>query len=106
MIILERKKILYTIGIITMFIFTYMITGYNVGNSKKTSDELDIKTVHTVALPVNNKVIVLDARTSEYQTNGAESSTRYYRGRKQFKNCFKSAKFIRTIRCNSNPNQK
>ena len=59
MIVLERKKILYTIGIITMFIFTYMITGFNVQNSKK--DNIDVKTVQTVALPVNNKVVVLDA---------------------------------------------
>jgi len=61
MIILEKKRILYTIGIIIAFVFTYMITGYNVSNSKKNKDEIDIKTVQTVALPVNNKVIVLDA---------------------------------------------
>lgn len=62
MIILDRKKILFTIGIITMFIFTYMITGYNVNNSKK-KDNIDVETVQTVALPVDSKVIILDART-------------------------------------------
>lgn len=62
MIILDRKKILLTIGIITMFIFTYMITGYNVNNSKK-KDNIDVETVQTVALPVDSKVIILDART-------------------------------------------
>ena len=62
MIILDKKKILFSVGIITMFIFTYMITGYNVNNSKK-KDDIDIKTVQTVALPVDSKVIILDART-------------------------------------------
>lgn len=66
MIILTKKKILYTIGIITMFIFTYMITGYNVNNSKK-NNYLDVETVQTVALPVDKKVIIIDARTSESQ---------------------------------------
>ena len=64
MIILSRKKILYTIGIISMFIFTYMITAYNVSNNKK---NINIETVQTVALPVNSKVIIIDARTSENQ---------------------------------------
>lgn len=59
MIVLTKKKILYTMGIIAMFIFAYMITGYNVSNTNKK----DIKTIETVALPVNNKVIVIDART-------------------------------------------
>lgn len=62
MIILDRKKILFTVGIITMFIFTYMITGYNVNNSKK-KDNINVKTVQTVALPVDSRVIILDART-------------------------------------------
>ncbi len=62
MIILDRKKILLTMGIITMFIFTYMITGYNVSNSKK-GNAIDVETVQTVALPVDNKVIILDARS-------------------------------------------
>ena len=64
MIILSRKKILYTIGIISMFIFTYMITAYNVSNSNK---NFDTETVQTVALPVDSKVIIIDARTSESQ---------------------------------------
>ncbi len=63
MIILSRKKILYTIGIISMFIFTYMITAYNVSNNKINN----LETVQTVALPVNKKVIIIDARTSVNQ---------------------------------------
>lgn len=62
MIILNKKKILFAVGIITMFIFTYMITGYNVNNSKE-KEKIDIKTVQTVALPVDSKIIILDART-------------------------------------------
>ena len=61
MIILSRKKILYTIGIISMFIFTYMITAYNVSSNKVTT--INVETVQTVALPVDSKVIIIDART-------------------------------------------
>ena len=61
MIILSKKKILYTIGIITMFIFTYIITAYNVNSSNK-SNEIDVEAVQTVALPVDKKVIIIDAR--------------------------------------------
>jgi len=63
MIILSKKKILYSIGIIFMFIFTYMITAYNVSNVNKNN----LETVQTVALPVDKKVIIIDARTSESQ---------------------------------------
>ena len=65
MIILSRKKILYAMGIITMFIFTYMITAYNVTNTNK-----KIETVQTVALPVDKRVIIIDARTSASQMKG------------------------------------
>lgn len=61
MIILNKKKIVIGLGIITMFIFTYIITGYNVSNSKK--NNLKQETIQTVALPVNNKTIIIDART-------------------------------------------
>ena len=57
MIILTKKKILYTIGIILLFILTYIITGVNTNNINKEKNNL----VQTVALPVNNKVIVIDA---------------------------------------------
>lgn len=80
MIILHRKKILLALGIITMFIFTYIITGYNVNNSKK-DNKIDLETVQTVALPVNNKVIILDAGHG-IPDEGAESSTRNNRSRK------------------------
>jgi len=69
MIILSKKKILYTIGIISMFVFTYMITAYNVSNSNRSND-IDLKAVETVALPVDKKVIILDARTSANQMKG------------------------------------
>lgn len=57
MIILSRKKILYTVGIISMFIFVYMVTAYNVSNINK----MDIETIQTVALPTDRKVIIIDA---------------------------------------------
>ena len=77
MIILTRKKILYTLGIITMFIFIYTITGYNV----MTNTRNEAKTIQTVALPVENKVIVIDAGHGA-PDEGAESSKRNYRSRK------------------------
>ena len=58
MIILSKKKILYAISIISIFIFTYIITAYNTSNSNKINQ---LKTVQTVALPVDKKVIILDA---------------------------------------------
>lgn len=56
MIILNKKKIIKVLSIIIIFVFAYAITGYNVNNTKKQS-----KTLETVALPVNNKVVVIDA---------------------------------------------
>ena len=79
MIILQRKKILLAIGIVTMFIVAYIITGYNVSNNKE--NKIDSKTVQTVALPVDNKVIILDAGHG-VPDEGAESSTRNNRSRK------------------------
>ena len=52
MIILQKKKILLCIGLITislLFAGTYV----NINNEK---------TIPTVSLPVSNKVIILDAR--------------------------------------------
>ena len=60
MIILEKKKILYAISIISMFIFTFVLTSNKINNNKMDS-KIDVKTVQTVALPVNKKTIVLDA---------------------------------------------
>ena len=62
MILLSKKKILFTMGIIAMFIFTYMITGYNINSSKK-DNTINIEAVQTVALPVDSKIIIIDART-------------------------------------------
>lgn len=56
MIILQKKKILLCIGLVTA---SLLLAGTYRGIS-------DLKTVPTVSLPVSNKVIVLDARTSEY----------------------------------------
>ncbi|MBQ2916891.1 MAG: hypothetical protein IJE59_01740 [Clostridia bacterium] len=60
MIILSKKKILFTLSIVAMFSLTYMITGYNVSNSKN-NNELNVEAIQTVALPVDSKVIIIDA---------------------------------------------
>lgn len=68
MIILDKKKIVKVLSVVMIFIFAYIITGYNVNNTKKQS-----KTIETVALPINNKVIVLDAGHG-VPDEGAQSS--------------------------------
>jgi N-acetylmuramoyl-L-alanine amidase len=57
MIILTKKKIIYAIGIIAMFMDAHMVIGYNTNNKYKK----EVRTIETVALPVNNKIIVIDA---------------------------------------------
>lgn len=66
MVVINKKKIIFWAGIIATFIFMYSITAYNVNNTKN-------KTVATVALPVNNKVIVIDAGHG-VPDKGAQSS--------------------------------
>ena len=66
MVVINRKKIIFWAGIIATFMFLYSITAYNVNNTKN-------KTVATVALPVNNKVIVIDAGHG-VPDEGAQSS--------------------------------
>lgn len=68
MIIVDKKKIVKVLSVVMIFIFAYIITGYNVNNTKKQS-----KTIETVALPINNKVIVLDAGHG-VPDEGAQSS--------------------------------
>lgn len=77
MIVLSKKNIVYTLGIILMFVCAYAITGYNVTNSLKK----EIRSVETVALPVDNKTIIIDAGHGK-PDEGAESSNRHYRSRK------------------------
>lgn len=91
MIVLSKKKILVTITTLSLIIvFTNILL---TSNSKE-------KYVQTANLPVTNKVIVLDARTSEFRMNGAESSNRNFRSGNKLKNCIKGSKFARTKWCN------
>lgn len=66
MVVINKKQILFYVGIIATFIFMYSITAYNVNDTKN-------RTVETVALPVSNKVIVIDAGHG-VPDEGAESS--------------------------------
>ena len=77
MIILTRKKIIYTLSIIIICICTYIFTAYNIAYNVKN----EIKTIQTVALPVENKIIVVDAGHG-IPDQGAESSKRDNRSRK------------------------
>lgn len=52
MIILSKKRILLVVGTLAVAMFAFVFQTANVN-----------KSVQTVALPVSNKVIVLDART-------------------------------------------
>lgn len=74
MIVLTKKNIFYILGIIAMFILMYTIAGYNISKNNKEKKE----TLQTVALPVNNKVIVIDAGHG-IPDEGAQSSNRNYR---------------------------
>ena len=67
MIVLNKKRIMIVIGtvIIAMFAFIFQTASSN-------------KTVQTVALPVSNKVIVIDAGHGK-PDEGAQSSNRYNR---------------------------
>ncbi len=53
MIVLEKKRILLTLAVSLIAIFTFSI---QTANTKENN-----KTVQTVALPVSDKVIVIDA---------------------------------------------
>ena len=57
MIVLTKRNILYTICAVAMFVFAYVIMGYNIQNNFLKKQE----TRQTVALPVNRKTIVIDA---------------------------------------------
>ena len=58
MIIINKRQILIAFGIIGVFIFTFAITALNVNKSSKNK----IQAIETVALPVDSKVIIIDAR--------------------------------------------
>ena len=92
MIIIRKKRIITLISIIFVTLF--------IANIKIDKQE---ETVETVAIPVTNKVIVVDAGHG-VPDEGAQSSTRNNRGRDQFKNSFEITKFTRTIWSNSNIN--
>lgn len=55
MILFNKKKIIFI-----MILITLSITIYNV-NEKILKNQLNEKTVQTIAFPTNNKVIILDA---------------------------------------------
>lgn len=59
MIVLNKKRVLLSLVIVFLAIFSFVIGNEIIDSSNVTTE--------TVALPVSNKVIVIDARTSEYQ---------------------------------------
>lgn len=89
MIVLEKKRILVTIGIAlcAMFVFTIQMANTN----------KNLNTIQTVALPVSNKTIVIDAGHG-VPDEGAQSSNRNNRSGNKFKNSIKITKFIGAIR--------
>lgn len=68
MIVISKKRIML---LTTIVVFSICCCTIMMDNNKVT--------VETVSLPVTNKTIVIDARTSESQMNGAQSSNRNYR---------------------------
>ena len=68
MIVLSKKRIMIVIGTVMIAMFAFVFQTAKVDN-----------TVETVALPVSNKVIVLDAGHGK-PDEGAQSSNRNNRG--------------------------
>lgn len=64
MIILSKKRLILITSMICISLTVFLV------NNSLTATQ----TVETVNLPVSNKVIVLDARTSVFQMSGAQSS--------------------------------
>lgn len=65
MFVISKKRLEIILGAIMLSIFTVFIVNQNVGIKKDT--------VETVALPVTNKVIVIDARSSVSQMKGRKA---------------------------------
>ena len=63
MIIITKKKMVYVSISILLIVFAYMLTGYNTLTTLKK----EVETIQTVALPVDNKVIIIDARPSGFR---------------------------------------
>lgn len=59
MVVINKKQIIIVLGIIGVFIFTFAVTALNVNKNSKNK----IQSIETVALPVDSKVIIIDART-------------------------------------------
>ena len=97
MIVLNKKRILLTLAVSLIAIFTFLI--------QTASTKENNKTVQTVALPVSDKVIVIDAGHG-VPDEGAQSSTRNNRGRNKLKNCSKTANTFRAVRKDCNFNKK
>ena len=75
--VLNGKKILFVLGVVAMFTLTYAMTIANTNSNSKGN----IESIATVAMPVDSKVIIIDAGHG-VPDEGAESSTRNYRSRK------------------------
>ena len=58
MVVINGKNILKVFALIMLLILTFVITNYNVKNTNKK----EIDSMQTVALPTNNKTIIIDAR--------------------------------------------
>lgn len=70
MIILRKKRILAMVSMLIMCVVACTVCQ----NQNKQNSNSSLETTQVVALPVTNKVVVIDARASEYQMNGAQSS--------------------------------
>lgn len=57
MFVISKKRLGIIFGTILFSMFAFLIANDNISTSK------NLNTVQTVALPVTNKVIVIDART-------------------------------------------
>lgn len=66
MIILSKKRILTVISMVMICVLACTIQQ----NQSRENNNINLEATQVVALPVSNKVVVLDARTSESQMRG------------------------------------
>lgn len=64
MIVINKKRITAILACILVGVFIFILETSDKGKT----------TIETVTLPVSGKTVIIDARTSAYQMNGAESS--------------------------------
>lgn len=98
MIVIHKKRIEIIIASLFIAIFSFAFQIAKSENQSQNNIKLEQQqqdTIATTATPVSGKTIVVDARASVCQTNGAQSSSRYNRGRNKSRDSIKITELVR-----------